>query len=345
MFTTFKKISFRRVLPRLILLLLAAVLLLAVTGLGIFRIFAGPTDLDSLSEDELLGAYVTFDCSRSVTSFASLSTNGTTHEQFYMVSYGDGKYIALAAKKQYFNVLEQASDQSQKYYLGDQETLNSLGPISGYVTELDKDLEEYFVTALENTGIHADDSDVSQRIIPVMVNAGKVNWCPTALIYIFTVLAILLLAAVVVQILHVCSGGYQLKARRAALANSTEEELEKDFADAVAFENAWVGKLYTWHFVGPKTKVEKTSDIIWAFNRLDARFLGSHRYSLSIYMSDRRNDEIQTATEGERDRIAEAIASMGYPFVHGYSQERAHMFARELPAFKALAKREAAARK
>ena len=62
-------------------------------------------------------------------------------------------------------------------------------------------------------------------------------------------------------------------------------------------------------------------------------------------MTDRRNDEIQTATEAERDKIAEAIASKGYPFVHGYSQERAHMFAKDFPAFKALAKREAAARK
>ncbi len=343
MYRILKKESIRHILPGALTALVLGIVCFCISGFGIFRLLAGPVDLDSLDTSELDGAYVSLDTSRVIASFASVSRNDEVIETYYMVELSDGHFIMLSAGPAYDSIFSMASSQSQEYYLGDLEELEPMGLISGSITTADSELMGYLRDGLDSAGILPEGTTAADASLPYNIQLDKIGWCSVTWVYILTAASILLLLLGLFFLLRALSGAYIAKVR-AKIDSDALPEAEADFQAAQRFGNIWVGKHYTWYFRRGKAQVIRTSDILWIFNQLDSRVLGKYRYSLSVYLNDQSNLELRTATAEERTPLAEAIMAQGYPVVYGYSQERAHQYAYDLPAFKAIAKKEAAAR-
>ncbi len=331
MYKTLKKMSFRAILPGFIITLICAVIVLAVAAPCLVSLIGGISELDESVSD---GDIVRFDSMMVVAGFATVSNSGgETVKTYYIIDLG-GKYMAMEASPKYDSVLSNALLQSESYYHTHAiDSLSPMGEISGTVSGMDSETYSFLRQGL-------DSADLEGEIVPYTVTLGNIGYLPRTAFIVLLCVGLIILAAAAAELALAFSGVYQKKARGLAEGQYSPQEIEADFDDADVFDHVRVGDKLLWYQIGAGTRCAAIGDIIWGFDRIDARMLGSRRYSLYLYTSDGASHDIRTKTEGERRPIADAVAGKGQPFIYGYSQERAGLFARDRAAFKRMAEAE-----
>jgi hypothetical protein len=324
MYKSLKKFSLRSVLPRVIALALCAVILLAVTGFGIFRLLS-PVDADGTISG---GDYVRFDLSQVVVAFATSSGTFSGEHTYYILDLGDGNFAALKAASNDASAFAVALTQSQSYYHdGTLDELNTLGYAYGTAVKMDSSTLSLLEEGLES-------AELEGNIVATVVNYGRLGTTPKNATVALTCLALVFIVLAAIPLIAALSGAYQKEVR----ASLSGEDAEEEYSAAFTRDQTRVGARHFWYQKGAKSLCIPTNDIIWGFNRLDSRMLGSRRYSLELYLRSGENLDIRTKTEQERDEIASAISENAEVFVHGYSQERAAAYAHSREGFIAKAK-------
>lgn len=332
MYKTLKKVSFRAILPGFIITLVCAVIALAVAAPCFAALLGGASELDTSVKD---GDLVRFDSMMVVAGFATVSNaNGETVMTYYIIDLGDGKFMAMKATPKYDNVLNGALLQSESYYHTHAiDSLSPMGEISGTVTDMDGETYDFLREGLDSAGLEGE-------IVPFTVTLGNIGYLPKTAFIVFLCIGLIILAAACAELALAFSGIYQKKARTFAESLYSPEEIAEDFENAVVFDHVRLGDKLLWYQIGPRTRCAAVGEILWGFDRIDARVLGSRRYSMYLYDSNGDCHDIRTKTEAERRPIADAVEEKGHPFIFGYSQERAGLFARDRAAFRRMAEAE-----
>ena len=341
MYQKVKLRSLKKILPRSIAALVLAVILLAASGFGVFTLLSKPQALASVPEAELEGAYVSFDLSQVIASFASEGS----HREFYILKLDENKFMSLTASEKYFEKLALAASQSEDYYMNNSGILNKLGTCSGKVTALDEELYAYFTDWVDEVGVLITDESksVQECCLQLTVELGAVNGRSNTLIWVLSGIALALILYAAAEIVMVLTGVYSRKLKD-VVGEDNMDEVDEEFDTAPVFGHIRVGRTYTWYWKGASPRAVATKDIIWAFNQLDSHLMGKYPHILTVYLTDRSCLELGTHTPEERAEIAGVIAGYGNPFVYGYSQDRAHMFAHNFARFKTLAAKAAGER-
>lgn len=323
MFQTIKKRTMKRMLPRMIVAFALAVILLAASGLGAFRLIIGPKDLSSIPADQLMGKYVTFDASQSIAAYASYGDDKSL--QYYVLSYGD-KYISVTADSSYYDLLAAASDQSQEYYQGDLTELHSLGMVSGTVSSLEEDLRDYMVSGITGIGLPGaeDEEAANASVLSYDVHLGKVGWMSGKAAVILTILALICAAVGVMMIVLVKTGFYHKQVDK--VIGGKANEAEEDFESGVHHDQIVVGKKYIWFFNGPRCGAVPTKDVVWVYCEANPNVVSKYKWPMAIYLKDKSYYKVDIETKDEINQIISQIAAVTTDLVAGYSSQKNKAF-------------------
>lgn len=331
-----KKVSKKRMMPKIIALFAAALLLLIATRFGIFSLILGPTTADKTAAEDLQGKYVSFDASESIAAYASLGSSGSAKMQYYVLTWGD-KYISITAAPEHYNLLDAASEQSQEYYLGDLTELSPLGELRGTVVRLEDDLKEFMVSGITGIGIPGADTaeEAEAHVVPYTIKLGYVGWLPQTWCLIFTALALLCIAGAV-ALLVLLNTGYYLKNVTAVVGS--DKNAESDFETSTVHDQVRVGKKYIWYFKGPKSYAVPTASVVWGYCEANPMVVSKYQWPMALYTQDKSYHCVHIATKEEINQILAEIAAHKYPFVEGYTSAKNKMFQNDYQAFFELAK-------
>lgn len=331
-----KKVSKKRMMPKIIALFAAALLLLIATRFGIFSLILGPTTADKTAAEDLQGKYVSFDASESIAAYASLGSSGSAKMQYYVLTWGD-KYISITATSEHYNLLDAASEQSQEYYLGDLTELSPLGELRGTVVRLEDDLKEFMVSGITGIGIPGADTaeEAEAHVVPYTIKLGYVGWLPQTWCLIFTALALLCIAGAV-ALLVLLNTGYYLKNVTAVVGS--DKNAESDFETSTVHDQVRVGKKYIWYFKGPKSYAVPTASVVWGYCEANPMVVSKYQWPMALFTQDKSYHCVHIATKEEINQILAEIAAHKYPFVEGYTSAKNKMFQNDYQAFFELAK-------
>ena len=331
-----KKVSKKRMMPKIIALFAAALLLLIATKFGIFSLILGPTTAGETAAEDLMGKYVSFDASDSIAAYASLGSSGSSKMQYYVLTWGD-KYISISATSEHYNLLEAASEQSQEYYLGDLTELSPLGELKGTVVKLEDDLKDFMISGITGIGIPGADTaeEAEAHVVPYTIKLGYVGWLPQTWCLVFTALALLCIAGAVALLVLLNTGFYH---KNALAVVGGDKNAEADFETSTLHDQIRVGKRYIWYFKGPKSYALPTSSVVWGYCEANPMVVSKYQWPMALYTQDKNYHCVHIATKDEINQILSEIAAHKYPFVEGYTSAKNKMFQSDFQAFFELAK-------
>lgn len=338
MFNSFKKLSILHILPRCIAAVVAAVLLLAISGFGVFSLILGPTELETCPEDELVGRYIRFDSTNVVYGYASSSnSNGDPVAHSYIISLGD-KYLSAFVDADESESFEAAGEAFYAWFSGEAESIPSYGSFTGEVREADPELVEMLTGWLVEAELAADEAEAASLIIPADIYVNDIGGMSYTLIWILSAAAVLLIAYAVFELVRALSGQHQ-RAAKAAVSDMAESAVEADYASAQTIDLVHLGDKFLWYQDGARTRVIKTQDILWLFSHVDPALSGKRKNLLSIYLTDRSGLTVRMLKPEQRTELIEAVRAKGVRFVEGYSYKLATTFETDSKAFLKLAGR------
>jgi hypothetical protein len=328
---TLRRASLKKVLPRILVCFLLFIVLLAVTGLGVFKLLAGPTALSQLDAADAQGRYVSVDASQALAAFASYSTDDKVSEEYFILALDDGRFMAISAKGSNIDLLEAAGDQAEDFYVnGTLDTMQSMGSVSGTVSTMADELYEYMDQALESMSnyipVLQGEDGYSDQILYVCLKVDRVGWLSTKYVVILSVLALLFLLLGIAQIVLVYSGSYQREVT--ALLKPylrTEDDraaVEADFAEAQVIEHVRVGKDFTWYQIGARAMVLRNDQVIWGYCQIEPLVVSKYRWPMCLWMRD--GNCLTPHLEDQRSvkAILKALADGGNQFLSGYDANR-----------------------
>lgn len=334
-----KKKSLKSLMPKIVAAGILAVLLLAVAGQGLFMLLLGPTDLSETTQADAQGKYVSFDASEVIVAFATWSktTDSETQvlETYYLLPYGENQYIAVMdAKEQNGTLLDRAMEQSHEYYMGDLETLTRMGTISGTVKPLDDGMDSYMVDCIENYTLpgYEEGGNTLALVVPIQVNLNQLGFLSRNIVLLLGGLGLLFLVITLILLIPVLAGTYQKKAMAQVLESMTQEEAQQDFAAASVIENVHAGAVI-WYQKGAVTKAIKAQDILWGYIMPEPLVVSKYRWPVSLYDENQNCTRICFMEKKDCQKLLDAIAAQGHPFIGTYTSELAQKFKNDLPSF------------
>lgn len=334
-----KKKSLKSLMPKIIAAAILTLLLLGVAGQGLLFMLLGPSSLAETPQAEAQGKYVSFDASEVIVAFATWSKNTDSKTQvletYYLLPYGDNQYIAVMDQKEKnASVLERAMDQSHEYYLGDLETLTRLGTISGTVKPLEEGMSDYMVDCIESYALpgYVEGGDTEALLIPLQVNLDQVGFLNQSIVLLLGGLGLVFLIVTLVLLIPALTGSYQKKALALVLESMSQEEAENDFAEAAVIENVHAGAVI-WYQKGATTKAFKAEDMLWGYIMPEPLVVSKYRWPVSLYDENQNCTRICFMEKKDCQKLLDAIAAQGHPFIGTYTSELAQKFKNDLPSF------------
>ena len=324
-------------LPRIIVLAVAAAILLGVCFGGLIKMVAGPKKLDT-AQTGLNGKYVSFDASEVIVAFANLTvtkdSSTETLETYYLLPAGENTYIAVVDyKDQNVSALERAMEQSHEYYMGDLESLTRIGTLQGTVKPLEEDMTSYMAECIDNYTLpgYEEGRDSSRLVIPYQVELNYAGFLSEKMVLILSVCALVVLILLVVQFILVFAGVYQRKVR-----GVLEEDAAAAFDSAEKIERVRVDT-YVWYTEGPTTRAVKTEELVWGYMLPEPMVVSKYRWPVALYTADQKMLRINFMEQGNCKKFLSAIAGQGNPFVSGYTSELGQIFQSDFEKFMKLA--------
>lgn len=332
-----RKESITHLLPRIIICGLLAVILFGLSGKGLVSMLLGPKSLEDTAPKK--GEYVSFDASEVIVAFANLTAKSDsstdTLKTYYLLPVGDATYIAVMDRREHHSdVLDKAMDQSHEYYLGDLETLTTLGTIQGTVTGLDDDMIDYMVDCIEKYDLpgYEEGGDTSALILPLQIDLDRVGLFSKTVTLILGGAGLVFLILMLAFLIPALTGHYQKKAMAEVLKDHTPEEAEELFASAHSLERVKVGE-YLWYQKGATTHAVKVSDLIWGYPMPEPLVISKYRWVVALYDMEQHMIQVSFQNQGDCQKLLDAIAAQGHPFVSGYTSDLSQKFQQNFKGF------------
>ncbi len=336
MYQSMKRQSLLAAMPRMILALVLAAVLLAVSAGGVLTMLGGAKDLNALGANVKEGDYVSFDMSRLMSAYASLSNSGgETLEVYYIVRLDNDIYLSMRADGKSEEKFERATDQSYDYYRNDSGIMNQMGTISGQVTALDDESYQSmsdWITQSKLSGFDGDEP--TGTILALEVQHGKVGLMGVAGNWIVFVLGLLSLVWFVLELVFARSGRCHEQVTN-TLGSDAAAAQEWEHAEALG--NARIGQSHVWYSQRGKSYVFSVDEIVWVYKQFDSKVLGRYKWPVSIFTSKRDYHELCVAEDTQREQLIGLLRAHGGHFVYGYSQDNYDQYINDFKSFCARA--------
>lgn len=339
MYQAMMRHSLTGILPRLILSLALAILLLALSFGNVATLISGAQDLNALRKQAQSGDYVSIDMSQLIASYSTLSINDQKIKEYYIVRLtGDegDVYLSMCAPEKEAKRFERATSQSYDYYQKDSGIMNAMGLIRGTLTALDEEGIEMIDQWAHDSGLpgFSKDTNLDGQILPLELQLNSMGLLSPAWSWILFVLGVLCLIWFAAELGIALSGRY-FQQVRAMLGNNVQAQ--EEWVAAESFGNARIGRDYIWYTNGPRTEVFSFKTVIWVYKQFDARVLGKYKWPISIFTSDRSYHELCVREDKEREKMIDILHAHGGCFVTGYNQDNYEQFCDDFDAFCARA--------
>ena len=236
-------IRVRKAVTRLVAALLAAVVLLAVSGFGIFKMLGTPKNLmaDSLSmpaaegsaEAEPSGAqvgdFVQHEVNLILKNFAEGTRGGTVRERYAVVPV-QGKLVAFRFPQRWLESEQAVVDATQDLLNGVGQYIDKYIVVRGTVQALPEavsgELYSWFADNqewMQQGGLISSEQDAAASLADYMVSVDTVGKLPFGAVIGLTAAAGLCLLYALYELIRILAKGYAVKQTEAEAASEIEE--------------------------------------------------------------------------------------------------------------------------
>lgn len=337
MYQAMKRHSLLAAMPRLIIALVLAVALLALSLGGVVTMLGGAQDLNALGANAQVGDYVSFDMSRLMSGYASLSSaDGDTLEVYYIVHLDNDIYLSMKADGKYESKFERATNQSYDYYRNDSGILNEMGEIRGQIVALDEESYTSMSDWITQSGLNGFENEDAPTgtILALEVELNRAGLMGTAWNWVVFVLGVLCLAWFVLELL-MAMGGRAWQQVTDTLGDDAKAAAEWEKAEA--FGNARIGEQYIWYTNRGKSYVFPVAEVVWVYKQFDSKVMGKYKWPVSIFTSKQDYHELCVAEDTQREQLIQILRNHGGHFVAGYNQDNYDQYVNDFKAFCARA--------
>lgn len=264
MFDELKKLISKKVMRKVLISTGVLLIILLVISQSLIKFIKGPTDLNSISIDELKGSYVEADIDTIFGAFASLteteSKSTRTTKQYYIIPVGEYELIGLEVLK---------SD----IYEADR-IMNSMSTsakpmhVKGTIKKMSSDLEYYYYQWFDEYMDEDSAEYVDEYALTYVLEINKVGFLDVSILYVALFICAAILLYIIIILVKMLSGLNLSKIKKFLNKNETTDHLgkvESDYFQAVPIETIRVGKSYTFYFKGTTPNIIRNHDIIWAY--------------------------------------------------------------------------------
>ncbi len=357
MFNELQKFARKKIIARVILSVVALIILLIFFGSSFLKLVQGPTDLDSLSLDELPGAYIETDAYVLIDSFAEYtetdkSGSESTTDLYYIIPVGEVEYMGMGVKPKDFNEASQICDETYEYMMDERDELTSFIHIKGTIKEMDEELAGFYYDWFEETGYidYSSREELEQYAIAYVIEPETIGVFEGSIVYLVLAVCAVLILCIIINIVMGSTGACLSQIKKFIANNESTDSLEAiedDYRNATVVETVRVGKNYTFYFKGIKAIVVKNSDIIWAYlKRVTHRTNGIKTHVTRSLMLNTSNKSLHTIDMRSEDAVGEVIEQYSINNPHiilGYSEELEKCYKKDINSFINLSRQQGAA--
>lgn len=239
-------IRVRKAVTRLIAALLAAVVLLAVSGFGIFKMLGTPKsltvdysdlslDVEGSAEPEpektgaQVGDYVEHEVNLILKNFAEGTRGGTVRERYAVVPV-QGKLVAFRFPQRWLASEQAIVDATQELLNGTAQYIDKYIVVRGTVQQLPEDvsgeLYSWFADNqqwMQQGGLISSEQDAAASLADYMVSVDSVGKMPIGAVAGLTAAAALCLLYALYELIRILAKGYAVKQTEEETVSESEE--------------------------------------------------------------------------------------------------------------------------
>ena len=253
-------IRVRKAVTRLIAALLAAVVLLVVSGFGIFKMLGTPksltVDYSDLSYDAegsaepepektgaQVGDYVEHEVNLILKNFAEGTRGGTVRERYAVVPV-QGKLVAFRFPQRWLASEQAIVDATQELLNGTGQYIDKYIVVRGTVQQLPEDvsgeLYSWFADNqqwMQQGGLISSEQDAAASLADYMVSVDSVGKMPIGAVAGLTAAAGLCLLYALYELIRILAKGYAVKQTEEETVSESEETASAAEEDGIEVEN------------------------------------------------------------------------------------------------------------
>lgn len=337
MFAKAKKKSIIRAAIWAVCLVVLAVVLLAVTGFGIFQFMAGPKDIHDLDAEDMVGQYVEADLNWLVGDYARTTRNGTTISREYVFETDNMVWLGVVCKGNDIKKANALTDDTIAYIEGETNRITKNFTVTGTVKEMDDESKRFFKEALAGSELEGTVTSYYLQIGYIGNVDGVLMWLLTGISGACVLIAIFMLisAAMGRQQKHLLA--YCNKTEN---PEATKERLEQFWQNTPEIGELRMNEEWMMYTINGKQYLLETPHIIWAYqsttqHRTNGIKTGKS-YALTLW-DDKGKTMIQLgASEKSVQEMLAYIEEHIPHIVLGYNQELAQLYRADKERFKQL---------
>jgi hypothetical protein len=252
-------IRVKKAATRLVAALLAALVLLAVSGFGIFKMLGTPKsltadysdmsyDVEGSAEPEpvktgaQVGDYVEHEVNLILKNFAEGTRGGTVRERYAVVPV-QGKLVAFRFPQRWFASEQAIVDATQELLNGAAQYIDKYIVVRGTVQQLPEDvsgeLYSWFADNqawMQQGGLISSEQDAAASLADYMVSVDSVGKLPIGAVVGLTAAAGLCLLYALYELIRILAKGYAVKQTEEKVIEAPEDGAETE-ADSEAEED------------------------------------------------------------------------------------------------------------
>lgn len=358
-----KSASLKKVMPRIIILFIAAAGLLVYFGPDFITWAKGPVAFEELSISEIENQYVTMTFELTFGTFATEVTTTTRNGakvserdtmQYHAVLVGGldryvntnedlyWEFVGLAVPARYFDttkVIDRNSDEFFETY--DLRALDTTMQITGQILPMDDEMLRHYRSFFREADY--TDDEFKEYCAPYYIKVDHLKRGHADFVLFMNALAVILLLWAVYMLIKALTGGYQRKLIKALKAQG-EMELERADAD---FESASeptkgirIGRNYLFDCSGAKTDVFALRQVAWAYShQVNHQKYGrtvSTTYSIMLYTENKKSHQLTMPSKAASDQVLDELNRKCPAGIFGYSDQLKQLFNKNYDEFTRL---------
>lgn len=353
----------KALLPFITAFVLLCALMLILSDFGFLYFFREPVDVDSITLEELDGAYAEIDINKieGTAWYGSETEDGKAivYEIYCIYIIDEDMYLAVRIPGRHQGKIQAMYDAFES--LGEEKAREiNFGSFTGTVNrrgddeKLDSFLRDWVMdTVFSEISSIADPYTVkeegmtpeqeayfNEHALPYVLEIDTIGSGDITAVYIMTFAAAAFLLVSLILTLTMFTGIWDRSVRKLVAAEGAEA-VEKDYTAGKTICDAMhIGHENIWWFKKAKTELIKTADIIWAYPRSRRLEGGKLRWLIVLKTEDKREYCIVLGDKEKVLSAMEAIAAEGYLVTTGFDKKKQQLYDKDMSSFKSYIKKE-----
>lgn len=347
MLETLKKKSLKKVIVWVVILYIASVVCMVISGGGIFK-FPFKTDIYDLDISELEGKYVTadiyfiYDYYAYTTETSKSNPRPRTTSREYIIPIGENEYMGLYLPSKSLTKANTLMKSSQDILDGKAENINEeeIFTITGTILPMEKESLEFYREAV---GYDEMDEADKALFLPYYLREDYLGKTPIAATFLLTIAAVVCFICATVMLVRSLTGAYQKDiVNFCAATGNKEQALERMstyFESTQPVCGIRIADDWMMFQEGAHTRVWAQDRFVWAYKKSTEHRRNGIKtgttYSLVICNTAKRRMELPM-TEKEVGEAMQYIANTIPTVVLGYNAKLDKMYRNDLDRFQRI---------